>query len=192
MTEYKLVCLGSGGVGKTALTIQFTTNQFIEDYDPTIEDNYRKQTVVDGESCLLDILDTAGQEEYAALRDQYMRFGEGFLLVADITQRPTFEELPRLRQLILRAKECDKVPMIIAGNKCDLENKREVSTNEGHALARDFGCKYMETSAKRSNLVTAVFFELVREVRRARHNPGPGPRPTPKPFPNIKDLCSLL
>jgi len=166
--EYKLVALGSGGVGKTALTIQFTTNQFIEDYDPTIEDNYRKQTVIDGESCLLDILDTAGQEEYSALRDQYMRFGEGFLLVADITSRATFEELPKLRQLILRAKDRDHVPMVIAGNKCDLESAREMPSSEGHAMAKAFGCKYIETSAKKYSLVQNVFFELVREIRKAR------------------------
>jgi GTPase KRas protein len=200
--EYKLVCLGSGGVGKTALTIQFTTNQFIEDYDPTIEDNYRKQTVVDNESCLLDILDTAGQEEYSALRDQYMRFGEGFLLVADITSRASFDELPRLRQLILRAKESDRVPMIIAGNKCDLEHKREVSAAEGQALAREFSCKYMETSAKKSNLVQQVFFELVREIRkhrRSKQRDGGSGKDGKKPSKDgkktgggLKDKCELL
>ncbi|CAH8519635.1 unnamed protein product [Schistosoma mattheei] len=64
MTEYKLVVVGAGGVGKSALTIQLIQNHFVEEYDPTIEDSYRKQMVIDGEICLLDILDTAGQEEY--------------------------------------------------------------------------------------------------------------------------------
>jgi hypothetical protein len=81
MTEYKLVVVGDGGVGKSALTIQLIQGQFIEEYDPTIEDSYRKQVLIDGETCLLDILDTAGQEEYSAMRDQYMRTGEGFLFV---------------------------------------------------------------------------------------------------------------
>ncbi|VDM57379.1 unnamed protein product [Angiostrongylus costaricensis] len=76
MTEYKLVVVGDGGVGKSALTIQLIQNHFVEEYDPTIEDSYRKQVVIDGETCLLDILDTAGQEEYSAMRDQYMRTGE--------------------------------------------------------------------------------------------------------------------
>lgn len=77
MTEYKLVVVGAGGVGKSALTIQLIQNHFVDEYDPTIEDSYRKQVVIDGETCLLDILDTAGQEEYSAMRDQYMRTGEG-------------------------------------------------------------------------------------------------------------------
>merc|ERR1712023_13841 len=70
MTEYKLVIVGGGGVGKSALTIQLIQNHFIDEYDPTIEDSYRKQVTIDEETCLLDILDTAGQEEYSAMRDQ--------------------------------------------------------------------------------------------------------------------------
>ena len=80
---YKLVVVGAGGVGKSALTIQLIQNQFMEEYDPTIEDSYRKQVVVDKEACYLDILDTAGQEEYSAMKDQYMRTGEGFLIGKD-------------------------------------------------------------------------------------------------------------
>lgn len=91
MTEYKLVvvggkctylftpggmgcnihtfvpCVSAGGVGKSALTIQLIQNHFVDEYDPTIEDSYRKQVVIDGETCLLDILDTAGQEEYRSV-----------------------------------------------------------------------------------------------------------------------------
>jgi small GTP-binding protein len=64
MIEYKLVVVGTGGVGKSALTIQLINHMFMDDYDPTIEDSYRKQVEIDGTTCLLDILDTAGQEEF--------------------------------------------------------------------------------------------------------------------------------
>lgn len=75
LREYKIVVVGGGGVGKSALTIQFIQSQFVDEYDPTIEDSYRKQCVIDGETALLDVLDTAGQEEYSAMREQYMRTG---------------------------------------------------------------------------------------------------------------------
>ncbi|XP_028841126.1 ras-related protein R-Ras isoform X2 [Denticeps clupeoides] len=79
--RYKLVVVGGGGVGKSALTIQFIQSYFVSDYDPTIEDSYTKICNVDGKETRLDILDTAGQEEFGAMREQYMRSGEGFLLV---------------------------------------------------------------------------------------------------------------
>jgi GTPase KRas len=66
--EYKIVIVGGGGVGKSALTIQFIQSQFVDEYDPTIEDSYRKQCDIDGQVSILDILDTAGQEEYSAMR----------------------------------------------------------------------------------------------------------------------------
>src|SRR5438128_9220601 len=97
-TEYKLVIVGGGGVGKSALTIQLIQNHFIDEYDPTIEDSYRKQVTIDDNTSLLDILDTAGQEEYSAMRDQYMRTGEGFLLVYAITSRASFEETTTFRE----------------------------------------------------------------------------------------------
>merc|ERR1712233_53490 len=97
MTEYKLVVVGAGGVGKSALTIQLIQNHFIDEYDPTIEDSYRKQVSIANETCLLDILDTAGQEEYSAMRDQYMRTGQGFLCTYAIPSRSSFDEISSFR-----------------------------------------------------------------------------------------------
>ncbi|GLD94536.1 hypothetical protein PINS_up003147 [Pythium insidiosum] len=88
--EYKLVVLGSGGVGKSALTIRLVTDNFLEDYDPTIEDSYRKLSTIDGDQVVLDILDTAGQEEYTSMQDQWMREGNGFLLVYSVTSQSSF------------------------------------------------------------------------------------------------------
>lgn len=96
-----------------------------DDFDPT--DSYRKQCVIDEEVALLDVLDTAGQEEYAAMREQYMRTGEGFLLVYSITSRQSFEEIMTFQQQILRVKDKDYFPIIVVGNKCDLESERQVS-----------------------------------------------------------------
>jgi len=166
MTEYKLVIVGGGGVGKSALTIQFIQNHFIDEYDPTIEDSYRKQTVVDGEICLLDILDTAGQEEYSAMRDQYMRTGQGFIMVYSITSRSSFEEIPKFHSQILRVKDTDLFPMMLVGNKSDLENGRQVTTTEGSDLARSFGCPFHESSALLRHNIDESFIKCVREIRK--------------------------
>ena len=83
--------------------------------------------MIDDEVALLDVLDTAGQEEYSAMREQYMRTGEGFLLVYSITSRQSFEEILTFQQQILRVKDRDYFPIIIVGNKCDLDSEREVS-----------------------------------------------------------------
>jgi GTPase KRas protein len=165
MTEYKLVIVGGGGVGKSALTIQLIQNHFVDEYDPTIEDSYRKQVTIDDETCLLDILDTAGQEEYSAMRDQYMRTGQGFLCVYSITSRSSFDEIASFREQILRVKDKDAVPIVIAGNKCDLDHERQVTTVEGKDLAKSFQVGFMETSAKARINVEEVFFELVRNIR---------------------------
>merc|ERR1711939_1283746 len=122
--EYKLVVVG-GGVGKSALTIQFIQSHFVDEYDPTIEDSYRKQCPIDEEVALLDVLDTAGQEEYSAMREQYMRTGEGFLLVYSITSRNSFEEISQFHQQILRVKDRDYFPVIVVANKADLEFERQ-------------------------------------------------------------------
>jgi Ras-related protein M-Ras len=87
---YKLVVVGEGGVGKSALTIQFFQKMFVEDYDPTIEDSYIQHVEVDRQVCVLDVLDTAGQEEFSALREQYMRKGDGFLIVYSVIDPNSF------------------------------------------------------------------------------------------------------
>ncbi|XP_059809539.1 ras-related protein R-Ras2-like isoform X2 [Hypanus sabinus] len=166
--KYKLVVVGGGGVGKSALTIQFIQSYFVSDYDPTIEDSYTKQCVIDDRAARLDILDTAGQEEFGAMREQYMRSGEGFLLVFAINDRGSFDEISKFHRQILRVKDRDEFPMILIGNKADLEHQRQVTKEESDNLARQLKVTYLEASAKIRLNVDNAFHNLVRAIR---HSP---------------------
>jgi len=189
MTDYKLVVVGAGGVGKSALTIQLIQNHFVDEYDPTIEDSYRKQVVIDGETCLLDILDTAGQEEYSAMRDQYMRTGEGFLLVFAVNNAKSFEDISGYREQIKRVKDADEVPMVLVGNKCDLPT-RNVEPAQAKEVAKIYQIPFIETSAKTRMGVDDAFYTLVREIRKDKENNGP---PKPPIGPNCcRGMCQLL
>ncbi|XP_036617054.1 GTPase HRas-like, partial [Trichosurus vulpecula] len=135
--------------------------------DPVISDSHRKQVVIDGETCLLDILDTASQEEYSATRDQYMRTGEGFLCVFAINNTKSSEDIHQYREQIKRVKDSDDVPVVLVGNKCDLP-ARTVETRQAQELARSYGIPYIETSAKTSQGVEDAFYTLVREIRQRK------------------------
>src|SRR4051794_21070681 len=172
---------------------QLCLNHFVETYDPTIEDSYRKQVVIDQQSCMLEVLDTAGQEEYTALRDQWIRDGEGFVLVYSITSRSSFSRIQRFHSQIQRVKESSNagsptgpsyltshmqtkplggpVPVKLVGNKSDKHHEREVSSQEGMALARELGCEFVEASAKNCINVEKAFYDVVRLLRRQRQQP---------------------
>lgn len=187
-TNYKLVVVGGGGVGKSALTIQFINSYFVTDYDPTIEDAYQKQCVIDDKVAKLDILDTAGQEEFSAMREQYMRSGEGFLLIYSVADKSSFDEIFKFHKQILRVKDRDEFPMILVANKADLTN-RQVTPEEGQELARQLHIPFIEASAKNRMNVDQAFHELVRVVRRFQEAEIPKPDYSkPRKF----KLCSIL
>lgn len=170
--DQRLVVMGAGGVGKSAMLIRFVSGQFVTEYDPTIEDAYRKTIIVDGETVLLDILDTAGQEEFSALQDQWMRDGRGFVCVFSITDRQSFEGIDKLYDKLLMIQDFDHVPCILVGNKIDLEDQRVVSKQEAKDLAEKLQMyTYIETSCKNNQNVTEAFYHMVRAVRRTEPPP---------------------
>jgi GTPase KRas protein len=165
-------------------------NHFVETYDPTIEDSYRKQVQIDNQACMLEVLDTAGQEEYIALRDQWIRDGEGFVLVYSISSRSSFTRIQKFHSQIQRVKESAAAgsptypgsplsqtmisaaagppPIMLVGNKCDRVTEREVSTQEGNALAKQLNCDFVEASAKNCIHVEKAFYDVVRQLRKQR------------------------
>ncbi|TPX13948.1 uncharacterized protein E0L32_005648 [Thyridium curvatum] len=144
-----------------------------ESYDPTIEDSYRHQLQVDGRLLVLEILDTAGTEQFVAMRDLYMKTGQGFLLVFSITSQSSLAELESLRDEIIRIKDDENVPIVIVGNKADLEEQRTVPRTKVFSLSQQWGVPYYESSARtRMHLtrcsanVEEVFIDLCRQLLR--------------------------
>ena len=122
--------------------------------------------MIDNEVALLDVFDMAGQEEYSAMREQYMHYSDGFVLVYSITSRQSFKEILTFRKQILRIKDKDYFPMIVVGNHCDREDERQVDKQEGAALAREFGCRFVEASSQGRINVDVAFYDLIRDVRK--------------------------
>ncbi|KAG0196610.1 hypothetical protein BGX28_009947, partial [Mortierella sp. GBA30] len=110
---HKVIMVGSGGVGKSALTLQYMYGDFVEEYDPTKADSYRKKVTLDNQDCQIDILDTAGQEEYAAIRDNYYRSGEGFICVFSLCEYESFIHTQEFKDQISRVLDDDKIPFIL-------------------------------------------------------------------------------
>ncbi|EFW98633.1 Ras small monomeric GTPase [Grosmannia clavigera kw1407] len=145
---------------------QFVHNQWIESYDPTIEDSYRTQVTVDDRQVMLEILDTAGTEQFVAMRDLYMKTGQGFLLVFSITSPSSLTELTMLREEIIRIKDDENVPIVIVGNKADLEDQRAVTRSKAFTLSQRWNAPYYEASARTRTNVDEVFIDLCRQMLR--------------------------
>jgi len=180
MDNWRITVLGDGGVGKTALAVQYMLGCFVETYDPTIEDAYRKQALVDDRMCFIEVIDTAGQEEYATLRDQWVREGQGFVLVYSITSRSSFDRLDVFRQSMIRVKGHNPT-FILVGNKSDRLAEREIGREEGAQYARRHGCEFLETSAKTADNVEELFVKLIRTLREKRDGHTGGGDVTPGP-----------
>lgn len=165
--DYKIVVLGAGGVGKSSVTVQFVQGIYVESYDPTIEDSYRKQIEVDGRACDLEILDTAGVAQFTAMRELYIKSGKGFLLVYSVTDENSLKEMLALREQVLRIKDSDNVPMVLIGNKCDLDDERVLSIEDGIKVSQLWGLvPFYETSAMYKTNVDEAFIDVVRQIMR--------------------------
>lgn len=189
---YKVIMVGSGGVGKSALTLQFMYDEFVENYEPTKADSYRKKIVLDGQEMQIDILDTAGQEDYAAIRDNYFRSGEGFLCVFSITEMESLTAAQELREQILRVKNDENIPFLLVGNKADLTDRRTVGEDVAREQADQWRVRYIETSAKTRQNVNTIFLDLLREINLRKAHASNEEARNSKASRKMKTRCIIL
>ncbi|CAB3409900.1 unnamed protein product [Caenorhabditis bovis] len=174
MKEYKIVVLGNGGVGKSALTLQFVQGVFVTNYDATIEDSYRKLAQIDSENTRLEILDTAGTEQFSGMRETYYKSAQGFILVFSLAERSTYEDVKKLYFSIIQYRS-QEAPIILVGNKSDLIGQREIDEQEATSFAKKMNIPYFETSAKLNQNVSQIFDEcavliLKLSIEKERYN----------------------
>ncbi|XP_035855790.1 ras-related protein Rab-8B-like [Sander lucioperca] len=145
---FKLLLIGDSRVGKTCLLFRFSEDAFNTTFISTIGMDFKMKIIeLDGKKIKLQLWDTAGQEQPSAITTAYYRAAMGIILVYDITNRKSFDNIKNWIRIIEEHASPD-VEMMILGNKCDMNDQRQVSKEEGEELAIDYGIKFLETSAK--------------------------------------------
>eukprot|EP00092_Neocalanus_flemingeri_P030042 GFUD01032616.1.p1 GENE.GFUD01032616.1~~GFUD01032616.1.p1 ORF type:complete len:187 (-),score=53.96 GFUD01032616.1:155-715(-) len=180
--QRKVALMGFRSVGKSSLAIQFVQGQFVDSYDPTIENTFNKTIKVKNQEFELFVVDTAGQDEYSIFPTQYAVDIHGYVLVYSIDSMKSFEVVQVLYDKIVDLVGNPKVPVVLVGNKKDLENEREVTRAEGEKYAKDIKAVFLETSAKDNFCVTDMFQNIVLQIETLNGNMEGG---------NKKDGCII-
>jgi small GTP-binding protein len=166
--EVKVVLLGDAGVGKSSLVLRFVTGAFDRYSESTIGASFMsKNMTVDGQPIKFQIWDTAGQEKYHSLAPMYYRGAAAAIIVYDITKASSFETLKMwVRELQQMGPE--NIVLAVCGNKCDLEEKREVDADHARTYADEIGALLLETSAKTNRNVQGLFEAISRRLPAAQ------------------------
>ena len=184
----EIVVLGFRGVGKSSVVIQFVENTWVETYYPTIENTFEKNMNFRGEPIALQILDTTGQDELTIFSPRHMVGIHGYLLVYDVTSRQSFNVVQHIYEKMINVFSDRYIPIVLVGNKCDLDHDRAVSCEEGRQLAQEWQCAFIEVSAKHDENIKAAFHQLLQQVQ---ENEGGGRDVDPQTFGSLlrQRLC---
>ncbi|XP_052806057.1 GTP-binding protein Rheb homolog [Mya arenaria] len=169
--QRKVALMGFRSVGKSSLTIQFVQNQFVDSYDPTIENTFQKTVKIAGQEYALQLVDTAGQDEYSILPQSYFMNIDGYILVYSVNSQKSFEVIQFVYDKLLDMKgNIGSIPVVLVGNKSDLSMEREVSADAGKRLAEKWKIPFLETSAKEYTSVSRLFEQIVMTMEKASGN----------------------
>ncbi|KAJ6238853.1 ras-related protein rabd2a-like [Anaeramoeba flamelloides] len=162
---FKILLIGDSGVGKSSVLLRFTDEFYMDSYISTIGVDFKIRSVgIDDKNVKLQIWDTAGQERFRTITRSYYRGTKGIILVYDITNRDSFQNIKEWLQEIENYGNSNVCKMII-GNKCDCEDERQVKAEEGEELAKQLGVQFLETSAKTNCNVEESFLQMARTIK---------------------------
>ncbi|ELP89899.1 hypothetical protein EIN_472770 [Entamoeba invadens IP1] len=173
MTETKIMLLGCNNVGKTSIVTRFVCNKFTKVYEPTLDEPEIISVTVDGDIYLLELLDVANCEELSAYREHNIHISDGFIVVYSITNSSSFYQVTHFIETIYRIfdkESSERIPMVLCGNKCDMECNRIVTTKEGRKLAEELNILFYEVSAKNNINIKEVVNDLLREVNKHKND----------------------
>ncbi|XP_071496224.1 GTP-binding protein Rheb-like [Diadema setosum] len=160
----QIAVMGFRSVGKSSLTIQFVENQFVDSYDPTIENTFDKHLRINGQDYQLKIIDTAGQDEYSIFPQSLSVNIHGYVLVYAVTSAKSFEVVQIIYEKLLDMTGKVNVPLVLVGNKTDLHMERSISTQQGKQLADSWGATFVESSAKQNESVEDIFKAVLQLI----------------------------
>ena len=159
-----ILTLGNSSVGKTSFIQRYTNNTFqISNITTTGIDMQRKIMKINDKTYKVDFHDTQGQERYRAISYNFIKNADGIILMYDITKQTTFDSISEWMVNIRKAKAED-FPIVLVGNKCDLEEKREISKEEGEELAKKYGLSFYETSNKNNINIEESCLDLANKA----------------------------
>jgi Ras family protein len=177
----KIAIMGFRSVGKSSLAVQFVENQFVDSYDPTIENTFHKNFRHRGQEYVAELVDTAGQDEYSIFPHCYSVDIDGYILVYSVNSMKSFEVVKVIHDKLLDQLGTNHVPVVLVGNKIDLHMDRAVSPADGKSVAASWRAAFVETSAKQNEKVSEVFLTAIDEIERKLN-----------PSFDKKDECILL
>eukprot|EP00158_Paraphelidium_tribonemae_P008103 Partr_v1_DN28475_c3_g1_i2_m41862 putative ras homolog enriched in brain len=163
----KIAVIGSRAVGKSTLIAQFVEGQFSDSYYPTIENTFTKQLSAHGDDFTLEIMDTAGQDEWGIMSSSQTLGVHAYIIVYSIASKQSFDTAKVIHEKVLNYTGSSSIACVLVGNKTDLERQRQVTAAQGEELARELKCSFMESSAKLNSKIVDIFTQSIAEIIRA-------------------------
>jgi len=162
--QRKIAIMGYRSVGKSSLAIQFVQGQFVDYYDPTIENTFNKTINLKGNQYELLLVDTAGQDEYSNFPAEYSVDVNGYVFVYSIDSPHSFEVCKTIHEKLMDLVGITNVPIILVGNKTDLHTDRRVTHEQGKRFAEEMKAVFLETSAKENQNVSDIFTKVLSQI----------------------------
>lgn len=178
--QRRIAILGFRSVGKSSLTIQFVEGHFVDSYEPTIENTFTKNFKLRGQEYQVTLVDTAGQDEYSIFPTQYSMDIHGYVLVYSIVDPRSLEVIQVIYDKLLDMTGKVNVPIVLVGNKRDLQAERKISQEQGKKLADSWKAVFLEASAKNNDSVADIFTTVLTQIEKADASNGQGSDPNGK------------